>query len=69
MKEGCPNCSDIIQLRNESEMIEACTSPVFEGLVTLREPGVSWVARWQRIDKYVKGVYAVKVNGNVSLSG
>lgn len=46
-------------------MIEACTSPVFEGLVTLREPGVSWVARWQRIDKYVKGVYAVKVNGNL----
>ncbi len=26
----------------------------------------SWVARWQRLDGYVPGVYAVKVVGMVS---
>lgn len=47
-------------------MIE-CTSQVFEGLITLVEPTQSWVARWQRLDGYVGGVYAVKVVGMVSL--
>ena len=47
------------------DIIEDVTSPIFEGLVALREPTRSWVARWQRIDGYEKGVYAVKVSGNV----
>ena len=29
----------------------------------------SWVARWQRLDGYVPGVYAVKVVGMVSEIG
>jgi transcription elongation factor SPT4 len=32
---------------------------VFEGLIALREPVTSWVARWQRVDGFVKGMYAV----------
>lgn len=42
-----------------------CTSQVFEGLITLADPGTSWVARWQRLDGYVPGTYAVKVQGSV----
>jgi transcription elongation factor SPT4 len=38
---------------------------VFEGLVALRDPVKSWVARWQRVEQCEKGVYAVKVSGNV----
>lgn len=39
------------------------TSQVFEGLITLADPSKSWVAKWQRLDSYVKGVYATKVSG------
>ena len=28
-------------------------------------PGRSWVAKWQRVDKFVKGVYAIKVSGQL----
>ncbi|KAI9807279.1 MAG: Transcription elongation factor SPT4 [Piccolia ochrophora] len=65
MREGCPNCEDILALQGSSEAIEECTSQVFEGLVTLADPAQSWVARWQRLDKYVGGVYAVKVMGTL----
>lgn len=27
------------------------------------EPSESWVARWQRIDKRMRGIYAVRVTG------
>ena len=40
-----------------------CTSQVFEGLITLADPSKSWVAKWQRLDGYVRGVYATKVSG------
>lgn len=42
-----------------------CTSQVYEGLITLADPSISWVARWQRLDKYVPGVYAIKVVGTL----
>lgn len=40
-----------------------CTSQVFEGIISLADPSKSWVAKWQRLDGYVKGVYATKVSG------
>jgi len=63
MKEGCPNCEDFLHLAGSSEQIADCTSQVFEGLITLADPARSWVAKWQRLDGYVSGVYAVKVSG------
>ena len=42
-----------------------CTSQVFEGLITLADPSKSWVAKWQRLDGYVRGVYATKVAGQL----
>ena len=42
-----------------------CTSQVFEGLIALADPSKSWVAKWQRLDGYVKGVYATKVSGRL----
>jgi hypothetical protein len=38
---------------------------VFEGLITLVDPAKSWVAKWQRLDGYVRGVYATKVSGQL----
>jgi transcription elongation factor SPT4 len=32
-------------------------------LVAISDPSTSWIARYQRLDKYVPGTYAVKVSG------
>ncbi|RPA79084.1 transcription initiation Spt4 [Ascobolus immersus RN42] len=65
VKNGCPNCDEVIGLKGEPDKVDDCTSPVFEGIITLHEPGESWVAKWQRLDGYVPGIYAVKVSGNL----
>jgi len=65
MNQGCPNCEEFLELAGHSDSIQDCTSQVFEGLITLADPTSSWVARWQRLDGYVAGVYAVKVQGLV----
>ncbi|KAG8532146.1 transcription elongation factor spt4 [Bacidia gigantensis] len=64
-KEGCPNCESFLGLQNSSDSIQDCTSQVFEGLITLQDPSTSWVARWQRLEGYVRGIYAVKVVGTL----
>ena len=65
MKIGCPNCEEILALRSNNEAIQECTSQVYEGLITMGDPKTSWVAKWQRLDGYVPGIYAVKVVGTV----
>ncbi|KAI6354129.1 Transcription elongation factor SPT4 [Pyricularia grisea] len=63
--EGCPNCEDFLHLQGSTDQIESCTSQVFEGLISLADPTKSWVAKWQRLDGYVRGVYAIKVSGQL----
>ena len=53
-------------MQGEVAAINETTSGVFEGLITLTNPAQSWVAKWQRLNGYVAGVYAVKVVGYVS---
>ncbi|KAI0194128.1 Spt4/RpoE2 zinc finger-domain-containing protein [Xylaria flabelliformis] len=62
--EGCPNCP-FLELRGNSDGLESCTSTVFEGLITVANPKRSWVAKWQRIENFVPGVYATKVSGSI----
>lgn len=66
VKTGCPNCEDFLEMRGSSDVVIDCTSEVFEGLITLTDTTSSWVAKWQRIQGYVPGVYAIKINGLVS---
>ncbi|KAJ2970347.1 hypothetical protein NQ176_g8226 [Zarea fungicola] len=63
--EGCPNCEEFLHLAGSQDQIESCTSQVFEGVITLADPSKSWVAKWQRLDGYVAGVYAIKVSGQL----
>ncbi|QWW25603.1 hypothetical protein CA7LBN_004490 [Candidozyma auris] len=60
-------CSSVLHYAdNEDGQIQDCTSPAFEGLVALGDDNkASWVARWLRIDSFVAGLYAVKVNGKL----
>ncbi|KAI1429558.1 transcription elongation factor spt-4 [Xylaria sp. FL1777] len=64
LTEGCPNCP-FLELRGNTDALESCTSTVFEGLMTIADPKKSWVAKWQRLDTYVPGVYAAKVSGSI----
>ncbi|KAI5298015.1 transcription elongation factor spt4, partial [Ascosphaera atra] len=66
VREGCPNCEEYLGLRGNSDAVQECTSQVFEGLISMADSKNSWVARWQRLDGYVNGTYAVKVVGAVS---
>ncbi|KAF8258533.1 transcription initiation protein spt4 [Lactarius quietus] len=57
-RNGCPNCEEIMQMKGSPDRIQACTTTHFDG------PS-RWVARWQRTNKYVRGVYAITVKGRI----
>jgi transcription elongation factor SPT4 len=65
IRSGCPNCEDIVGFQNSPENVADCTSANFNGVIALTDPEKSWVAKWQRLDKYVPGLYAVQVVGIV----
>jgi transcription elongation factor SPT4 len=67
-REGCPNCEDFLEMRGSSETVQDCTSAVFEGTITLNDVNNSWVAKWQRLEGCKPGIYAIKIEGNVSIS-
>ncbi len=64
---GCPNCEDFLEMRGNPETVQDCTSSVFDGLIALNGLEGSWVAKWQRLEGYKAGTYAVKVEGIVSI--
>lgn len=35
-------------------------------LIAMMQPKQSWVAKWQRIVRFVPGIYAISVTGEVS---
>jgi transcription elongation factor SPT4 len=61
--QGCPNCEDVLELAGNPEQVNDCTSQVFEGIITIADTTRSWVARYQRLEGYVPGVYATQVEG------
>lgn len=62
-QNGCPNCEAFLELANNSDAIQECTSQVFDGLIVVTDTSRSWVARHQRLEGYVPGTYAVQVEG------
>lgn len=66
LSEGCPNCEPHLGMVGAPEVVEECTSPVYEGLISLVDPMNSWVAKWNRLEGFAPGVYAVKVVGMLS---
>ncbi|KAI0643612.1 transcription initiation protein spt4 [Trametes meyenii] len=64
-KHGCPNCEELMQMKGYPDRIQACTTTHFEGVISVINPEDSWVARWQRTSKYVRGMYAVRVKGRI----
>lgn len=61
---GCENCPEL-ELNVSTERIEHYTTPTFQGMISMMSPTDSWVARWQRQDRKVRGVYAIQVTGTM----
>ncbi|KAJ3192082.1 Transcription elongation factor SPT4 [Irineochytrium annulatum] len=59
-REGCDNCEEVLGVRDN---VGKFTTAQFDGMIAMMEPGASWVAKWQRCDKYVPGMYAIRVTG------
>lgn len=64
-KKGCDNCEEFISLRHNRDMVQSCTTSNFSGMIALCQPDDSWVARWQRLSKLVRGMYAIDVSGKL----
>ena len=67
VSSGCPNCDEFLEMRHNADVVQDCTSAVFEGMIAMADPESSWVAKWQRLQGYAPGTYAVKVEGVVSV--
>eukprot|EP01098_Paradermamoeba_levis_P014338 TRINITY_DN680_c0_g1_i2.p2 TRINITY_DN680_c0_g1~~TRINITY_DN680_c0_g1_i2.p2 ORF type:complete len:121 (-),score=23.63 TRINITY_DN680_c0_g1_i2:198-560(-) len=64
-ENGCENCP-FLEMKNDTDRVERCTSNSFEGMVAMMNAEDSWVARWQRIPAHFKhGCYALSVNGRL----
>ncbi|KAM0678496.1 transcription elongation factor spt4 [Binucleata daphniae] len=61
-KDGCPNCT-CLNLKNRTDIIQDTTSDEYKGLIGLVNPQRSWVAKWQRLNQNVPGLYAINVGG------
>lgn len=68
---ACKNCSQLKSLSSfRAKGCENCPmlsddylSSKFKGMIALLQPGVSWVAKWQRINENRQGLYAMTVDG------
>lgn len=63
--DGCDNCEEFLHMKNNRDTVYECTSSSFDGIMALMSPDDSWVAKWQRISRSVKGCYAVSVTGRL----
>ncbi|KAJ3298121.1 transcription elongation factor spt4 [Rhizoclosmatium sp. JEL0117] len=63
--DGCDNCEDVLQMTGSNKKVGELTSAQFDGVVGITQPSESWVARWQRCDKFTRGLYAIRVTGRL----
>ncbi|XP_050310539.1 transcription elongation factor SPT4-like [Anthonomus grandis grandis] len=64
-QDGCDNCEEFLKMKNNRDVVYDCTSQNFDGMVAMMAPEDSWVAKWQRITKMCKGMYALSVSGTL----
>lgn len=64
---GCENCEELLHMKDSSKRVNSCTSGNFEGMIAQLRPERSWVSRWQRTDKFVRGMYAIRVAGRLPI--
>ncbi|KAH8234432.1 transcription elongation factor SPT4 [Drosophila kikkawai] len=66
--DGCENCEEFLRMKNNKDNVYDHTSNNFDGLIALTTPTDSWVAKWQRIGRFNRGIYAISVSGTLPQS-
>ncbi|XP_054710559.1 transcription elongation factor SPT4-like [Uloborus diversus] len=66
--DGCDNCEEYLNLKNNRDLVYDCTSSNFDGMIALMGGEDSWVAKWQRISRNAKGIYAISICGRLPAS-
>lgn len=72
---GCENC-EFLGMKDNAERVTQCTTSYHEGCIAMIDAtpyhmsddvGVRapWVARWNRIESFVPGMYAIKMTGQL----
>lgn len=64
-KSGCENCEEYLGMRQNRDMVMSCTTANFSGMIALCQPDDSWVARWQKLTRRTRGMYAIDVSGKL----
>ena len=65
LRDGNENVPQL-EMMGDREMVQACTSAKFDGLMAVMKPGQSWTAKWQGIStNFVPGCYALRVTGTL----
>ncbi|CAG5087378.1 transcription elongation factor subunit spt4 [Cotesia typhae] len=63
--DGCDNCDEFLRMKNNKDNVFDCSSANFDGMIAAMSPEDSWVAKWQRINRFTRGVYAISVSGRL----
>jgi len=63
--DGCDNCEEYLHMKGNRDVVYDCTSSNFDGMISMISPDDSWVAKWQRIERFARGCYAVSVTGKL----
>ena len=63
--DGCDNCP-FLGMKEDKERCDQCTTSNYQGLVASMRPTKSWVAKWQGLQEFCSGVYAMRVNAELA---
>ncbi|XP_017780594.1 PREDICTED: transcription elongation factor SPT4-A-like [Nicrophorus vespilloides] len=64
-RDGCENCDLFLRMKDNRDNVYDCTSSNFDGMIAAMSPEESWVCKWQRTNRFCKGVYAISVSGRL----